>query len=101
MLSTVTEMSGAHLLEEDPFVHDPQLANVRSIVYRPNEILPPSYLPLVSDNVLFVICDDCVYVFVCTSNVTNTVTCVHTRMHTLTHTHIHTYSVSSSSLAFH
>lgn len=49
VLSTVTEMSAVHLLEEDPFVHDPQLANVRSVVYRSNEILAPSYLPLVSN----------------------------------------------------
>ena len=52
ILSAVTEISAVHLLEDDPFVHDPQLANVRSVVYRPNEILAPSYLPLVSDCVL-------------------------------------------------
>ena len=82
ILSAVTEMSAVHLLEDDPFVHDPQLANVRSVVYRPNEILAPSYLPLVSDWVNLILC---VFVHQCYSH---TYMYTHTRTHTHTHTHL-------------
>ena len=48
VLSTLTDFSGPHLLEDDPFVPDQLMVHAATSAKRSTEILTPTYMPYVS-----------------------------------------------------